>query len=204
MKRFDQSSASCQVFTYKEGLLSAVAYDLRINVTSFVIHLSESEHVVKARFAADSLRVDCVMVDGAERPDALNSLEKEEIERIMSRDVLESDIYEDFRLTSSSIRKDSTYFIKSALTLHGTEREIAFTAKNGGGYYVTEIQLHLPAMGSNLSPPSSARSRSNQIFSYACRFRTPPMSDLSHPLEFDRYRTKLMESVNGHVTLIRF
>jgi hypothetical protein len=148
MKRFDQSSAVCQVFTYKEGLLSGVSYDLRINVTSFVMHLNEIEHIVKARFAANSLRVDCAMVNGVEKPGALDSLEKEEIEKIMSRDVLESDIYEDFFLTSTSITKeDFTYSIKASLELHGIEREIAFTAKDEGGYYVTEIQLHLPDYG---------------------------------------------------------
>ncbi len=148
MKRFDQSSAICQVFVYKEGILSSASYDLRVNVTSFVIDISESEHFIKARFAADSLRVDCAMVDGAERPGVLNSLEKEEIEKIMTRDVLESGRYKDFLLTSSSITKeDSTYFIKAVLALHGTEREIAFTVKNGGEYYVTEIRLHLPDYG---------------------------------------------------------
>jgi polyisoprenoid-binding protein YceI len=135
MKRFDQSSAICQVFTYKEGLLSTVSYDLRINVTSFVVDLDEKEHFVKARVAADSLRVDCAMVDGEEKPGVLNSWEKDEIERIMIRDVLDARRFKELLLTSSSITKDdSTYFVRAVLALHGTEREIAFTAKNGGEY----------------------------------------------------------------------
>jgi polyisoprenoid-binding protein YceI len=148
MKRFDQSSAVCQVFIYKEGLLSTVSYDLRINVTSFVIDLDENEHFLKARFAADSLRVDCAIVDGEEKYDILNSWEKGEIERIMIRNVLDAGRYKDFLLTSSSITKeDSTYSVKAVLALHGTEREIAFTAKNGGEYYLAEVQLYLPDYG---------------------------------------------------------
>jgi hypothetical protein len=33
------------------------------------------------------------------------------------------------------------------LLLHGTEKEIAFTAKNGGEYYLAEVHLHLPDYG---------------------------------------------------------
>jgi len=72
-------------------------------------------------------------VDGEEKPGALSSWEKEEIERIMIRDVLDAGRYKEFLLTSSLITKeDSTFSVKAVLTLHGTEREIAFTAKNGG------------------------------------------------------------------------
>ena len=148
MKHFDQSSASCQVYIYKEGLLSSVAHDLRINVTSFIVDLDEKEHFLKARFAADSLRVDCAIVDGQEKPGILNSREKEEIERIMIRDVLDGHRYKEFLLTSSLITKDeSTYSVKALLALHGTEREITFTAKNGGEYYLAEVHIHLPDYG---------------------------------------------------------
>ena len=37
MRHFDQQSATCQVFTYKEGLLSAVGHDLKINVGRFTV-----------------------------------------------------------------------------------------------------------------------------------------------------------------------
>ncbi len=147
-KRFDQSSAVCQVFTYKEGILSAFAYDLRINVTSFVIDLGENEHFIKASFDAGSLRVDCAMVNGAERPGALSSWEKEEIEVNIIKDVLDTNNYKYILLASSSVTKDdSAYFIKAVLTLHGTEKEISFAVKEEGKYYVADVPLHLPDYG---------------------------------------------------------
>ncbi len=147
-RRFDQSSAVCQVFTYKEGLLSSIAYDLRINVTSFLIDLGENEHFIKARFDAGSMRVDCAMVEGAERPEILSRWEKEEIERNIIKDVLDTETYKDILLASSSVKKeDSTYFVKASLMLHGTEREISFTVKEEEKSYRADVLLHLPDYG---------------------------------------------------------
>lgn len=49
MPRLDASSADCFVFTYKEGLLSAVAHDLKLRVTRFTID-TEGD-AVRAEFA---------------------------------------------------------------------------------------------------------------------------------------------------------
>jgi YceI-like domain len=147
-KRFDQSSAVCQVFTYKEGLLSTLAYDLRINVTSFVIDVGENEHFISARFDAESLRVDCAMVEGAERPDILTSWEKAEIEGNILKEVLDTKTYKDIVLTSSSVKKeDSAYFVKAVLALHGAERKISFTVKEEKQYYEADVRLRLPDYG---------------------------------------------------------
>ncbi len=148
MKRFDQSSAVCQVFTYKEGLLSSFAYDLRINVTSFTIDLGENEHFIRARFDAGSLRVDCAMVDGVEKPDILTGWEKEEIEKNIINEVLDTDTYKDILLVSSEVKKeDSTYLVKASLTLHGAKKDISFTVKEEEKYHQADVQLHLPDYG---------------------------------------------------------
>lgn len=148
MRHFDQSSAVCHVFTYKEGLLSTFAYDLRISVASFTVELGEDEHFIDARFDASSLHVDCAMVNGAERQDILSTWEKETIDRNIIRDVLNSDTYRDILLSSSSVtREDSTYFVKASLTLHGTTRSVSFTVRTENGYHVAEVWLHLPDFG---------------------------------------------------------
>jgi hypothetical protein len=148
MRRFDQSSAICRVFTYKEGLLSAFAHDLRIGVNSFSITLGQDHRFIEARFDAGSLRVDCAMVNGVERPDLLTALEREEINRNIARDVLESEKYGEILLKSTSVsRQDSTYLVKADLTAHGATREISFTVKPEEGRYVADVPLHLPDFG---------------------------------------------------------
>jgi YceI-like domain len=148
MKRFDQSSAVCQVFTYKEGILSPFAHDLRITVSSFVITLGEDNRSIEAWFDAGSLRVDCAMVNGAERPDLLSTWEKEEIHRNIIRDVLDTRTYKKILLRSSSVTKeDSTYVVKADLTVHGTAREISFPVRFEGNRYVANVLLSLPDFG---------------------------------------------------------
>jgi len=148
MKMFDPSSAVCQVFTYKEGLLSAFAYDLRINVTAFIIELGGEEHFINARFDAQSLRVDCAMVGGLERPDLLSAKDKEEIDRSIIREVLETDKYKEIFLISSAVTKESSdYLIKGFLTLHGDTRDISFKVRTMGHYHTADVWLLLTDFG---------------------------------------------------------
>ena len=148
MKRFDRTSATCQIFTFKEGLLSVLAHDLRINVTSFVVELSDDETMIDARFDAGSLHVDCAMVDGAERRDLLSEKSMKEIDENILKDVLDAATYRSISFTSRSVTKeDSSYKIGGTLTLHGEAREIILTARNDGQYYVAEAWLRLPDFG---------------------------------------------------------
>jgi hypothetical protein len=148
MRQFDQSSAVCQVFTYKEGLLAPFAHDLRIVVTSFVITIGNENRFVNARFDAESLRVDCAMVNGTERPDLLSTWEKEEINRSIIKDVLDTGTYKDILLASSSVtRENSAYLVKAALTVHGVTRDIIFNIKPVAEQYVADVRLSLPDFG---------------------------------------------------------
>ena len=68
MPTYDSSNASCVVFTFKEGLLSPVAHDLRISVTRFSVLLDGARSTVTATFDTGSLLVDTAMKDGGEQP----------------------------------------------------------------------------------------------------------------------------------------
>jgi hypothetical protein len=148
MRQFDQSSAVCQVFTYKEGLFSPFAHDLRITVSSFVITVGDENRFIDARFDAESLRVDCAMVDGTERPDLLSTWEKEEINRNIIMDVLDTRRYKDIILKSSSVTKEnSAYRVNAALTLHGIMRDVTFLVTSVLKHYVADVHLILPDFG---------------------------------------------------------
>lgn len=143
--KFDQSSALCYVFAYKEGLLSAFGHDLRIAVTSFVVEVEEDAGSVNARFDAGSLHADCAMVDGAARPDILTARDKKEIDENIIKSVLETDTYKDIVLSSSSVtEEDSSYNVKAGLTVHGRTREVSFTVRREDNYQIADFLLHLP------------------------------------------------------------
>jgi len=148
MKRYDQTSATCQIFTYKEGLLSVLAHDLRINVTSFAIELGDNDTSINARFDAGSLRADCAMADGVERRDLLSPESMKEIDDNILKDVLDAAAHRYVFFCSASVTKeDSSYLIRGTLTLRGKEKEIIFTARNEDGCYVAEARLNLPDFG---------------------------------------------------------
>ena len=57
MPRFDAKSADCRIFTFKEGILSAVAHDLELVVRTSEIDVAEDRSSVTARCKADSMRL---------------------------------------------------------------------------------------------------------------------------------------------------
>src|SRR5688572_22210663 len=65
---YNASNAECLVFTYKDGLLSAVAHDLKIRVTDFSLTVDEAQDEVSGTFNAGSLRVVNAMSSGTDTP----------------------------------------------------------------------------------------------------------------------------------------
>lgn len=149
MQRFDESTAVCKIFTYREGLLSPFAHDLRISVRSFFVEVGGVEHFIKASFDTGSLRVDCAVVDGKERVDLLTERDREEINNSVIRNILKTDKYPVVTLVSSSVSKDdSQYLVRGGLTVQGRTREISFAVrKEDGTHYVADVSLHLPDFG---------------------------------------------------------
>jgi YceI-like domain len=147
MKTFDQSSAVCNVYTFKEGLLSAFGHDLCLNVTSFVIEIADDASFINARFDAGSLRAGCAVVKGIQR-DILKESEKKEIEHNIFYDVLVAHTFTEILLSSTSVlREDSGYAVNGRLALHGRTREISFTVRKDGSNCSADIWLHLPDFG---------------------------------------------------------
>ena len=149
MQRFDQSTALCKIFTYKEGLLSYLAHDLRISVTSFSISMGGKDHFLEAYVDARSLHVDCAMENGRERPDLLSARDRTDIDNNIIRDVLHTDKYPDSILLSSSVKKEGeNYLVKADLTLAGRTQEMSFEVrKEDDKRYIADVRLHLPDFG---------------------------------------------------------
>jgi YceI-like domain len=149
VERLDQSSAVCEILTYKEGLFSSFAHDLRIKVTSFNIELGGTDNFIKAEFDVRSLLVECAVVDGRDRPDLLSQRDRDEINKMIITEVLDIEKHPVIYLVSSSVRRDGLqYLVRGGLTVNGEKREISFTVrKEDGQHYVTDVSLHLPDFG---------------------------------------------------------
>lgn len=148
MPTFDATTASCHVFTFKEGVLSAVAHDLRLRVERFTIDVDEAAGTVQATFSASSLRVDCAMKNGREDFDALGDRNRREIEGNIEDDVLHARRYPEIVLRSGCIEGEGDERrIAGTLSLHGTERPLRATARRQGGRWVAEVELRQPDFG---------------------------------------------------------
>ena len=148
MTQYDASTAKCLVYSYKEGLLSKIAHDLRHKVTAFTVDLDHNQHLVTAELDARSLRVDCVMKEGSEAPGTLGDDDKRKIEGQIVEDVLHANDFPVIRYQSMSVREnDQGYEVDGMLHLHGVERPVNALARRENGHYVADFKIHQPDFG---------------------------------------------------------
>lgn len=147
MPTYDASSARCEVLTFKEGLLSAVAHDLCLKVERFTVEVGDDESIV-ARFEPDSLRVEHAMKEGRPDPSALSAKQKREIEGNIAKDVLHVRRHREITFRSTKVEGEGDQRrIEGALRLHGAERTIRAVARREGGRWSAEVELHQPEFG---------------------------------------------------------
>ncbi len=148
MPTYDASSAECFVYSFKEGVLSAIAHDLKHRVTQLSMEVDPEAGIIEARFDATSLRVECVMRNGAEAPGTLRDGHKREIQSNVVRDVLHARRYPQIRFHSSDVTREGDGFrIAGTLELHGIERNIQTVARRRGDRWVAEVEIHQPSYG---------------------------------------------------------
>ena len=113
--------AIIHVYTYKEGLLSKLAHDLRFTLTRFSISARGSE--VSGRFEIGSLRVDGVMRSGKLERAELSQSDRDKIHETL-KDVLGAREYGEARLSARLITQQPPFVLEGQLTLRGDTRPI--------------------------------------------------------------------------------
>jgi hypothetical protein len=147
MPSYNTTNAECLIFTYKDGLLSAIAHDLKIQVTQFQVEVKDDLQI-EAKFFASSLRVINAMQSGAENPSALSASDKGKIQQTIIDDVLHSNRHTEITFSSTSVKAAGDgYQVEGKLTLHGQSKSISFTTKKEGSKQVAEVKLHQPDFG---------------------------------------------------------
>ena len=142
MARFGADTATCEVFTFREGVLAAAGHDLKLHPERFEIEADAS--LVRARFDAASLRVVAAMRGGREDPSALSERDRRDIERSCAGEVLEAHRFPEIAFTSSEVRPGS---VRGTLSLHGRELSGEFAVKNVEGRAIAEVELDVRRFG---------------------------------------------------------
>lgn len=148
MSQYSAANAKVRVFTFKEGLLSAVAHDLEIDVPVFKIDV-EGE-TVQATFFARSLRVLHAMDGATPKPSALSERDKKTIESNIAGDVLQSARYPEIRFEGTAKRSETSEveaLIEGTLSIAGRSRQVRIEARLDGEQWRAETTLHQPDFG---------------------------------------------------------
>lgn len=149
MAKHDASTAECLVFTFKEGLLSAIAHDLKIQVTRLSLQIDDATMAITAELDARSLRVVNAVKDGQDDPHSLSEADKNKIAGQIVDEVLHSNQHPVVRFESTAVTPldDGGYDISGNLTLHGVTRPISTRTRVENGRQVAEVQIHQPDFG---------------------------------------------------------
>jgi len=123
------------VFTFKEGLLSRVAHDLKLAAMQVRILLDADR--VEVWVAADSLRVRCAMKNGREDHRALSASNRREIETIICEQILHAHRHPTIHY-SGVIRGDS---VVGMLTLCGVSQSVVLPWRSGHGEITLDQRL---------------------------------------------------------------
>ena len=146
--KYSAANAKVRVFTFKEGLLSAVAHDLEIDVPVFNIDVDGE--TVRATFFARSLRVLHAIEANAPKPNALSARDKKTIESNIAGDVLQSARYPEIRFEGTAKRSETSEveaLIEGTLSIAGRSRMVRIEARLEGDTWRAETSLHQPDFG---------------------------------------------------------
>jgi polyisoprenoid-binding protein YceI len=112
-----RAKGTIHVFTFKEGVLSAVAHDLRIRVERFDVTLDGEQ--VRAEIDLKSLFVDGPMEGG----------------------VLHTDQHPNALFTGTATPTADGYDVAGKLQLAGNEQPLSFTVRNDAGTYRAQFEI---------------------------------------------------------------
>jgi hypothetical protein len=128
-----RAQGTIHVFTFKDGLLSAVAHDLRVRLESFEITLDGT--AVHADFDLKSLVVEGPMQDGVLHAEQYDAGKRADVAKAMHGEVLHTDKQPKASFSGTATPEGENYAVKGDLVLNGKSQPLSFNVKNDGGSY---------------------------------------------------------------------
>lgn len=147
MPQIGPDRASCFVFSFKEGLLSKLAHDLKFRIDDFTITTNDEGLPTEARFDVRSLALVCQMLDGKEHGE-VSASDREKILENALTDVLDAKHHPEALFVVQSARAEGEgHRVAGKLTLRGKTRELELVSRREGDREVAEVRLHQPDFG---------------------------------------------------------
>jgi polyisoprenoid-binding protein YceI len=127
------------VFTFKEGVLSAMAHDLRIRLDAFEVTLDGP--AVRAEFDLRALSVEGPVTSGTREVTAYDARQRTDVEKAMHGEVLLSAKHPRALFRGTATPDGSGLRVEGQLELAGRAAPIAFDVVSGAGGYGARFEL---------------------------------------------------------------
>ena len=150
-----RAKGTIQVFTFKEGLLSAVAHDLQIHLDTFDITLDGDS--VRGEFPLRSLNLIGPVEDGQVQPDRYNASKRADVHKAMNEDILHTDKHPTARFSGRAAPKGEGYSVSGELELAGQKGPLTFEVGKQGGSYTGEFENPAEPVGARAVPSHARR-----------------------------------------------
>lgn len=147
MPTVDADNAQFFIYVYKEGALSRVGHDLKLQLTHFSFSAGE-DLALEAKFDLHSIVVIGSVRNGVVHPGDLSSKDKKDIEQNMAKSVLETERHPEAVFRSTGVEPNGDgYRVRGLLSLHGVDNRVRFDVKLEDGQAVAEVLIELPDYG---------------------------------------------------------
>ncbi|MCB9670520.1 MAG: hypothetical protein H6736_09250 [Alphaproteobacteria bacterium] len=146
MPVFDASSGTCEIFTYKAGLLSAVGHDLLFRVKRWSLTV-EDDHI-EGTFDGTSFEVVGAIKDGRVAPGALSAKDERDILANIDKHVFKGFRPRDIRFEADDVDVDDDCIEGTGtLAIPPGRHDVRFEAHIEGGKATCRLTLHQPDWG---------------------------------------------------------
>jgi hypothetical protein len=135
MHHWTPDDVRVHVYTFKQGLLSAVGHDLLLEASAEV---DEDGDQLVATVRTGSLHTVCAMRKGERVPGALSDKDKAEIDRNLRRSVLPPERFPTVRFTTTHRTPE---LLTGTLDLHGASRPLRIPVRRVGDRRVGTVEL---------------------------------------------------------------
>lgn len=144
MGTFTPPDSEIFVYTYREGVLAAVAHDLRLRFAKFSIHEQEADHGLVATIDAASLKVVCARQNGQDAPQVLTDSNKHDIEKNIQTSVLRGAKHPTISVSLTARELGACI---ASVELCGVRRDVPVQLSLDGTTRVARARLHQPDFG---------------------------------------------------------
>lgn len=133
------TKGTVHLFTYKEGVLSAIAHDLRLTVTRFRVQVDGEK--VSGFFMPESIQVDGAMKDGRLNERIIKDRDKSKIRTTMAGEVLRTSQFGKVNFTGTVNQQGLALVARGELELVGKTQPIEVAMRRRGDHVTGEIEI---------------------------------------------------------------